>query len=117
VTRNPPEFWTDLDVLVRSTQVVIDRPAGSAHPKDARHVYPLDYGYLDGTRSSDGAGVDVWIGSLGTRDVVAIVCTIDLVKNELEMKLLLGCSSADIVAVQNFFRDLRMGCEVVKRQR
>ena len=114
--RTSPEFWTDLDLLVQSTTVVIDRPAGSHHPSDARHVYPLDYGYLDGTRGSDGAGVDVWVGSLGTGEVVAIACTVDLVKHEVEVKLLLGCSAADVLIVQNFFRDLHMGCEVVRRR-
>jgi inorganic pyrophosphatase len=27
-------------------------------------IYPLDYGYLEITTSSDGGGIDVWFGSL-----------------------------------------------------
>ena len=67
MTAPDASFWNDLDALVRAGRVVIDRPAGSAHPRDARHIYPFDYGYLDGTTSTDGGGVDVWIGSAGTR--------------------------------------------------
>lgn len=61
------DFWTALDALVAQSRVVIDRPRGSAHPRYPHVVYPLDYGYLDGTSSMDGAGIDVWRGSDASR--------------------------------------------------
>lgn len=58
------DFWTYADRLVREHEVVIDRLNVSRHPHYSEVVYPLDYGYLAGTRGGDGGGVDVWIGSL-----------------------------------------------------
>jgi inorganic pyrophosphatase len=52
-------FWLRLDELVAGCGLVIDRPKGSPHPRYPDFFYPLDYGYLDGTRSADGDGIDV----------------------------------------------------------
>jgi inorganic pyrophosphatase len=69
---------------------VIDRPAGSVHPRYPDYVYPHDYGYLEGTSAADGNGIDVWVGSLAERKLVAVICTVDVVKHDTEVKLLLG---------------------------
>jgi len=53
------EFWEFLEKLIASTSIVIDRPKGSCHPRFPDLKYPLDYEYLEGTRSMDGAGIDV----------------------------------------------------------
>ena len=103
-------FWAALDALVDASAIYIDRPAGSAHPRFPEYVYPLDYGYLEGTTAADGGGIDVWVGSLGTRQVVAVVCTVDGVRQDAEIKLLLGCTRAEaetIRAVHN--RGLQVG--------
>jgi hypothetical protein len=42
--------------LVRSSELVIERPRGSCHPRHPAIVYPLDYGYLKSTSSSDVHG-------------------------------------------------------------
>ena len=57
------DFWKALDELVEYSAIVIDRPKGSVHPKWSDFVYKLDYGYLKGTSSMDGEGIDVWVGS------------------------------------------------------
>jgi inorganic pyrophosphatase len=108
-------FWQAVDALVAGARIVIDRPAGSAHPRDARHVYPLDYGFLDGTTSADGEGIDVWIGTMTGRRVTGVVCTIDLHKRDMEAKLLLGCSAADIEHIRAFFSKMGVGHKVVRR--
>lgn len=59
------EFWTVLEELVGQSDVVIDRPKGSAHPKFPHTIYPVDYGYLQNTTSMDGEGIDVWVGTAG----------------------------------------------------
>jgi len=88
-------FWTHLDALLCSSELVIDRPRGSAHPRSPAVIYPLDYGYLKGTASGDGEGIDVWRGSLPTAHLDAVVCTVDLDKRDAEIKLLLGCTATE----------------------
>ncbi|NLW69560.1 MAG: hypothetical protein GX061_00525 [Eubacteriaceae bacterium] len=56
------EFWKLLDKLLEQSEVIIDRPQGSFHPKYPHILYPLNYGYLSDTSSPDGAGIDVWKG-------------------------------------------------------
>ena len=106
------DFWADVDALVERHRVVIDRPANSPHPASPEHIYPLDYGYLEDTRSNDGEGVDVWVGTLPVRRAVGVVCTVDGLKGEVEIKLLLGCSPAEIATVHDFFSQLQMGSRV-----
>jgi inorganic pyrophosphatase len=84
-------IWSALDVLVAASQIIVDRPRGSAHPRYPEFIYPLDYGYLAGTTSPDGGGIDVWLGSLPERRVTAVICNEDLAKRDSEVKLLLGC--------------------------
>lgn len=42
-------------------------------------IYPVNYGYLDGTTSADGGGIDIWYGTYGNK-VDAVICIIDLLK-------------------------------------
>ena len=57
------DFWNALDELVSNSEIVIDRPRGSAHPRFPNFIYKVDYGYLKDTASMDGSGIDVWVGS------------------------------------------------------
>ena len=97
-----PEFWEYLDKLVAGSRLVIDRPRGSVHPRWESSVYPLDYGYLEGTQASDGSGIDVWVGSLAPAMVDAVIVSVDLFKGDAEFSILLGCSEADQQAILNF---------------
>ena len=80
-----PQFWQALDTLLAHSPIVIDRPKGSA----------LDYGYLEGTLSMDGEGVDLWVGSREPRVVDAVLCVVDMPKGETEIKLLCGCTEEE----------------------
>ena len=88
------EFWKALDELVSNSQIVIDRPKGTAHPKYPDVIYRVDYGYLKDTASMDGAGIDGWVGTGGTQ-VDAIMCTVDLLKRDSEIKILIGCTEEE----------------------
>jgi inorganic pyrophosphatase len=90
------DFWLKLDELIATCQWRIDRPKGTAHPRYPSFVYPIDYGYLEDTRSPDGGGIDIWVGSLPDRKVNAIVCTVDRVKRDSEVKLLIGCTAQEM---------------------
>ena len=100
------DFWQALDLLVAEHELVIDRPRGSVHPRYSDYIYPLDYGYLRGTSSSDGSGIDVWHGTANT-GVVAIRVTVDLVKRDSEIKILLGCTEDEIEIVNQEYNDLK----------
>ena len=53
----------------------------------------------------DGGGIDVWIGSLAEKQVNAIICTVDLMKKDSEIKLLIGCTEQEINTVYAFHND------------
>lgn len=48
------------DYLGKLVKVKIDRPLGSKHP-DYNYVYPINYGYIEGTISGDGEELDAYI--------------------------------------------------------
>ncbi len=87
-------FWEAIDTLVSQSEIIIDRPKGSAHPKYPDFIYEVDYGYLKNTSSMDGGGIDVWVG---TKDkyVDAIICIVDLIKRDSEIKILIGCTEEE----------------------
>lgn len=92
--QNHSNFWQALDRLVAESAIVIDRPKGSAHPRFPDFIYRVDYGYLKDTTSMDGAGIDVWVGS-GEKTVDAIMCIVDLMKRDSEIKILIGCTEEE----------------------
>lgn len=87
-------FWESVDQLLARSEIVIDRPRGSAHPRYPTFIYPVDYGYLKDTVSADGAGIDVWVGS-DRHSADAVVCIVDLAKRDSEIKILIGCTEAE----------------------
>lgn len=85
------DFWEVLDSLVKNSEIVIERPKGSCHPKYPDFIYKDDYGYLENTSSMDGGGIDIWRGTSGN-EIDAIICIVDLVKKDSEIKILIGCN-------------------------
>ena len=110
------EFWLYLDELIAGSKVVIDRPKGSIHPRFPGEPYPMDYGYLEGTTTVDGGGIDLWVGSLPGKELTGIVCTVDLFKKDGEMKLLLSCSSEDAEQVLRFTNSQAMRAIYIPRR-
>ncbi len=92
------DFWKALDELVSNSEIVIDRPRGSAHPRFPNFIYKVDYGYLKDTASMDGGGIDVWVGS-GDKKIDAIMCIVDLMKRDSEIKILVGCTEEEKLEV------------------
>lgn len=89
------EFWTALDHLVNQSEIVIDRPKGTAHPKYPDFIYKVDYGFLKNTTSMDGTGIDIWVGTDEKKNIDAIMCTVDLMKRDSEIKILIGCTEEE----------------------
>ena len=97
-------FWQAIDKIVDESEIVIDRPVGSAHPRYSHIIYEVAYGYLKNTQSMDGSGIDVWLGS-GYRKVGGIICTVDLLKRDSEIKILIGCDEREIEYIYNFHNE------------
>lgn len=112
------DLFATLDTLVESCSIVIDRPRGSTHPRHADVVYPVDYGYLEGTTAGDGDGIDVFRGSEEGTGVVGVTISVDLGKRDAEVKVLLDCSPDDVDAIRALVVDrLDVGAMVLLRER
>ena len=95
------KFWKYMQRLVDESEIVIDRPKGSCHPKFPETIYITDYGYLKNTGSSDRMDIDVYIGSRKNREICAAAITVNFVKRDSEIKILIGCTDEEIEKIQN----------------
>ena len=43
----------------------------------------------------DGGGIDVWVGTDKEKKVDAIMCIVDLMKRDSEIKILIGCTEEE----------------------
>jgi coenzyme F420-0:L-glutamate ligase/coenzyme F420-1:gamma-L-glutamate ligase len=109
------EFWDYLDRLVAGSHLVIDRPKGSRHPRYPAMIYPLDYGYLEGTTTVDGGGIDLWLGSRSSRALDSVVMTVDLYKRDAEINLLLGCTDQEKLTILGLLNKDTMRAVLVPR--
>ena len=96
-------FWQALDALVSQSQLIIDRPKSTHHPHFPEIIYPVDYGYLENTTSMDGNGIDVWRGTDPSGMIDAIIVTVDLMKKDSEIKILIGCTPEEKWLILDFF--------------
>jgi inorganic pyrophosphatase len=99
-------LFGNLDGLVATCRLVVDRPAGSRHPRVPQAVYPVDYGYLEGTVAADGGGVDVFRGSAAGAGVVGLFVTADRGKRDVEVKILVDCTVGEIERVRRLLDDV-----------
>lgn len=51
--------------LGRRLTIIVDRPAGSAHPEHPDIRYPINYGYVPGILAPDGEEMDAYIYGVG----------------------------------------------------
>lgn len=93
--QNNAYFWQKIDTLVYSSDLVIERPKGSTHPLYQNIVYPVDYGNLRGAKAGDKEFVDVFVGSQPEKNVTSILVCADILKKDLEVKLVIGCTDEE----------------------
>jgi len=113
-------FWQKLDTLYFSSSIIITQPAGSAHPQYGNLIYPVNYGYLSDTISQDETGISIYKGTLSANQVNTILVAADILKKDIEVKLLVGCSVQEEDAILRFTNQtdfqktvlLRRGTEV-----
>ena len=102
---NNIDFWIALDKLVENSEIVIDRAKGSSHPRFSQIIYKVDYGYLKNTSSMDGSGIDVWVGTMKDKKINAIICIVDLIKKDSEIKILIGCTEEEQEVIYRFHNE------------
>jgi inorganic pyrophosphatase len=109
-------FWSRLDELIKSSEIVIDRPKGTRHPRYPDQIYPLDYGYLKGTTGGDRNGIDIWMGTATHRKLTAIAGTVDIVKRDAEVKLIIGCKDEEIAIINKFHNGPYQSGIIIRRE-
>jgi inorganic pyrophosphatase len=110
------DFFAACDDLLAGSSVVVDRPAGTAHPQHPEVIYPVDYGYLQGTTAGDGDEIDVFVGSELGAGVVGVAFTIDPNKRDAEVKVLTDCSETEIETIRRLLDGhLGLGVQVLRR--
>lgn len=101
-------YWNYLERIVKTHEIIIDRPKGSHHPRFNNRIYPIDYGYLKDTTTVDGNGIDIFVGSLKENAVQGIFCTADILKNDTEIKILYNCTNEEIESIKDFIESKYM---------
>ena len=48
-------------IIGKTVKGIIDRPLGAPHPKYPEIIYPVNYGYVDGTFAKDGEEQDIYL--------------------------------------------------------
>lgn len=92
---NNAYFWQKIDTLFFSSKCIISRPAGTVHLQYSNLVYPVDYGYLHDTLNAGQEGIDVYKGSKSVSFISTLVIAVDILKKDIEVKLLVGCTPAE----------------------
>ena len=71
-----------------TVKVTIDRPLGSAHPRFPDLVYPINYGYVEGTIAPDGEAQDAYVLGVDKPidtfcgQVIAVICRLDDIEDK-----------------------------------
>jgi inorganic pyrophosphatase len=109
------EFWKAVEIIFESSEIVIDRPKGTTHPRYPDITLPVDYGYIKNTRSPDGGGIDIWVGSKKIKIIDSILCTVDPLKKDSEIKILYGCDDNEKVLIYDMHNGTCMKAVMIER--
>lgn len=112
--------WSGWEATIEAHGVTIDRPRLSRHPVHPSIIYPLDYGFVNGTTSADGEEVDVFVGTAPADRIGlnGLIVTTDRRKGDQEAKLLFRCDPTEVYLVNgfiNFDRRLMEGTLILRQ--
>lgn len=93
--------WERWEKLILSEGILLDRPRATLHPRYPDIIYPMDYGFIRNTISSDGSGVDIFVGT-GRERLVGMIVTRDYRQGDQEVKFLWRCLPAEIYLAHGF---------------
>ncbi len=96
-------FWQKMDTLFLSSELNVTRVKGDRHPLYNNLIYPVDYCHLTNTSGNSESGkICVYRGSVPSNRVDAVIVAVDILKKDMDTKLLSGCSGAEEEAVLRF---------------
>ncbi|MCF0108667.1 MAG: Inorganic pyrophosphatase [Erysipelotrichaceae bacterium] len=99
---NNAYFWQKVETLVHSNRFVLARKKGDTHPEYSNLIYPTSYGHLQETTSTSSTeGVCVYKGTKGSQ-ITGIVIAADILKKDLDAKILIGCTEEEVDQVLRF---------------
>jgi inorganic pyrophosphatase len=110
------KFWESLDQLVRESDIVIDRPKGTRHPRYPDLEYPVDYGYIKNTKSPDNSEIDIYTGKSQNKFVTGIACIIDMNKRDSEIKVLFSCTDEEMEIIYKLCNEKMMSGVLIRRE-
>lgn len=113
---NNAYFWQKIDMLLLSSDTVIDRKKNTTHPTYNNLVYPVDYGYLRDTMADSQEHISVYVGSKFNDMVEAIIVCADILKKDIEVKLVVGCTDEEENAILEFLNQTDFQKSIIIRR-
>lgn len=96
----------ELSFLNKLVKVTVDRQLGTSHPRFPNIIYPINYGYIDGTIGGDGMPIDAYIIdqsiTKGLEKYTGFVIAVVHRKNDKENKLIVSSKDAYKAFFTNF---------------
>ena len=95
-------FWQKMDTVALSSKIRIDRPKNTTHPDFANLVYPVDYGCFMDMDTVDSEMIHVYRGTLKPATVQAVAVSVDILKRDMDVKVLYGCTEQEELEILRF---------------
>ena len=95
-------FWQKMDTVALSSKIRIDRPKNTTHPDFANLVYPVDYGCFMDMDTDDSEMIHVYRGTLKPAKVQAVAVSVDILKRDMDVKVLYGCTEQEELEILRF---------------
>lgn len=113
---NNAYFWQKVDTLYFSSKMVIAYEKGQAHKDFKNLIYPVPYGYLSDLVDDKDLGIAIFKGSLATNTVSALIIAADVLKKDLEPKLLIGCTENEEMDILHFLNQTDLQKTILVRR-
>ncbi len=113
---NNSYFWQKMDTLLLSNDCNMDHPKGSSHQKYPNLIYPVDYGVLVDSTDPNQMPIHLYKGSISTTYVDAIAISADILKKDIEVKLLVGCTPEEELLILQFLNQTEFQKAILVRR-
>lgn len=93
-------FWQKVDTLLFSSKIEITKNKNDVHNEFTNLKYPVAYGYLK-SEDTTVKPINLYLGEHG-HSVEAIIITVDILKKDMDIKLLFGCNKEEVLLILYF---------------